>query len=206
MNTPRLDTLARRLADPLSRRGFGRVLGGLIAGGTVSAAVTPKPALATPQVAASCAEAEPFSNHSAPGVAFTFTPEVSGKLSGADIVISHSWEPEVGYVVQILGTDTSGKPDLNRVLAKKTVPSDALSQAGFVRLPVTFKKRKAARVEAGTTYALLLTRSRAEAGLHFKSLGNNPCTNTTTFLYDPSTKSFSDPRPTDVAFAVFVGY
>ncbi len=205
IDASRFDYLARRLADHMSRRHLTRVLSRVAVGGAVSSSLGAQPALAARQSTAVCA-GESFNGFSAFGIALTFTPEVSGKLSEARVKISHSFDPEVGYLVRILGTDATGKPTLSRVLAKKTIPFEAVL-GGVHDLIATFKKRKAAKVEVGKTYAILVTRTQAAVGVTAIVHSEDPCTDGNLFiLFNEAAKSFTEQSDSDVVFEAFVGY
>jgi hypothetical protein len=206
MDASRFDRLARLLAQRTSRRRAGQVLGSLAAAGTLGSTLAPKSVLAVLQSVAVCPDAADHVSLGTQGAALTFTPNISAKLSEVRVKIVHSWEPEMGYVLRILGTDASGRPTLNRVLAKKAIPYEAFPSAGFVDLIAKFKKRKAIKVVAGKTYAIFVTRPTADFGTTVAARASNPCPNATFFNYSRSDKSFAEGPDTDIPFEVFVGY
>lgn len=203
MEASRFDTAARVLAHTASRRGTFRALSALIGAGTLSRVLRPQPVLAIRQSAAVCPDGANKSNFGPdPGFAQTFTPSVSGKLSEARILVFHSPEVATDYVIKIVPVDSSGNPSARRTLAKKLIPFTSVD-LGDQMLIATFKKRKAAKVQAEKTYAVFLQGDPSALRLTPRSA--NPCQGNL-FTYNQDSRQFSASADHDAIFEVFVGY
>jgi len=207
MHASRFDRVTRLLAQRTSRRQISRVAGSLAAGGTLGSFQAARPAIAVRQSAAVCLDdADHGSRGPQDGLAFTFSPEVTGKLSQVDIVISHPIEGPAGdYLVRLLPTDDTGTPTFNRILAKKTVPYGALTNTGFVTLTAKFKKRKTAKIVAGTMYAILVSRNK-DASTTLVGRPSNPCPDARLFSLIAASRTFVENSGSDAVFEVFAGY
>jgi len=175
--------------------------------GALGRALAPTRVLANPKSAAVCPDgANPIGVGLQDGVAQTFTPSLSGKLSRVDVTMSHGPTTTSGYLVRILKTDTSGTPIASPVLAKKVLPITAVPGGGNVSLTFKFKKRKAAKVVKDTKYAILVTRTDPAEGVTGHGRTGDPCTGGNIFGFAASTNSFFAQTDTDLVFEAFVGY
>lgn len=207
MHASRFDTLARALAGPVTRRTIARTVTGFAVGGAFGRALAPKRALAVAQSAAVCPDgANPISAGPQDGVAQTFTPSLSGKLSRVDVTVSHVPTTTSGYLVKILKTDLSGTPIASPVLAKKALPIKAVPDSGDVSLTFKFKKRKAAKVVAGTIYTILVTRTDPAEGPTGHGRTGDPCTGGNFFSFTAASNSFFASTDVDLVFEAFVGF
>jgi hypothetical protein len=207
MNASRFDILARALAGPVTRRTIARMVAGFAVGGALGRALAPERALAVAQSAAVCPDgANPISVGLQDGVAQTFTPTLSGKLSRVDVTMSHDPTTTAGYLVRILKTDTSGTPILGQTLAKKALPLIAVPNSGNVSLTFKFKKRKAAKVVAGTIYAILVTRTDPAEGVTGHGRTGDPCTGGNIFSFAAANNSFFASTDVDLVFEAFAGF
>ena len=205
MHASRFDTLARALAGPVTRRTLGHMLTGLTLGGALGPALAPKRALAAAASAAVCLDgANPINLGPQNGVAQTFTPTLSGKLSQVDVTVSHDPGTTSGYLIRILNTDMSGTPVMGRVMAKKAL---AAPSGGTMLLTFRFKKRKAAQVVAGTVYAFLVTRTDPAEGPTGRGRTQDPCPGGHYFSFTAANNSFfASSTDRDIVFEAFVGY
>jgi hypothetical protein len=207
MHASRFDTLARTLAGSMTRRTIARALSGIALSGTLGRALAPERALAVAQSAAVCpAGANPIGLGPQDGIAQTFTPTLSGKVSRVDVTMSHILPTTAGYVLRILRTDETGTPLFSPVLAKKTLPLRAVPNSGDVSLTFSFKKRKAAKVVAGTIYGILVTRTDPAEGATGRGRTGNPYPEGNNFSFNATNNSFFASADIDLVFEVFVGY
>ena len=91
------------------------------------------------------------------------------------------------------------------MLAKKVVPIGAVPGTGFVELKFKFKKRKAAKVVQGTTYAILVTRTDPAVLISVLVRQSDPCPGGNRFTFFASNNSFIG-ETDDLVFEAFVGY
>jgi hypothetical protein len=176
-------------------------------GGALGHALAPKRALAAAASTAVCPDgSDPTGLGPQDGIAQTFIPTLSGKLSRVDVMVNHDPATTSDYLLRILKTDTSGNPVMGRVLAKKALPITAVPGSGTLLLTFNFKKRKAAKVVQGTTYAFLVTRTDPAEGPTGHGRLNNPCPEGKYFSFTAATNSFSTSGNNDLVFQAFVEF
>ena len=205
MDPHRFDTLVKSVSGSGSRRSIVRLLGGLGLGGALGAPLTPTPVLALRQATAVCA---PGANSavfsSVAGLAQSFTPDVSGKLSQVILQFSNPGTSSADYRLRLLRTDALGTPLLNRVMAKTDIKNVPGSGSTLDLLSITFKKRNAAKIVAGTRYAFFLTRANTDVDTTLLGRFGDPCAGGSLFSFING--SFVAVTDGDVLFEAFVGY
>ena len=216
MNIDQFDHLMRRLASPgrsvrlpidrvariiggapLPRRHALKAVAALALAAPLGYLAAPEPALAARQQTATC-NPPPSSTGNATLVlsgddrlAQTFVPELGGKLS---------------RVVQIAEVNAAGTPT-NRILATTTVPSTTLPVNTAALVAAKFRRRGAAKVVAGTPYAIVVQRQGA-ANLFLPLRTDDPCPEGAVFKSLSKTDPFeAECNGTfDLPFTAFVGY
>ena len=166
-----LDRLARAIGgDPLPRRRALKGVSSLALAALLGRLAVPEPARAASQQTATC-NPPPSSTNNATllvtgddRVAQTFVPDLGGKLSQVDLKISVNAETRGDLVVQIAAVNASGTPT-NRILASTTVPSAALPIGTPAFVAARFRRRRAAKVVAGTPYAIIVQRQGVRTSL-----------------------------------------
>jgi hypothetical protein len=104
----------------------------------------------------------------------TFTPLNSGKLTSAQVLVSHGPSDGPGdYVLKIATVDTSGVPTTN-VPASATIPKSSIP-FGEQTITANFPADSAAQVVAGQTYALIVQRGNNDTLLAMPERADNPC-------------------------------
>lgn len=160
----------RRALKAVAALGLAALLGHLAA---------PEPARAARQQMATC-NPPPSSTANATLVlsgddrlAQTFVPELGGKLSRVELKISVKAESSGDLVVKIAAFDATGT-STNRILAGTTVPSASLPVNTVALVAAKFRRRSAAKVVAGTPYAIIVERQGAQ-NLFLPLRTDNPC-------------------------------
>ncbi len=118
-------------------------------------------------------------------------------------MIEHSPTPAHGYFMQLLGTDSTGTPDISRMKAKKEIPFEAIPSTGSVPLTVTFRKGKGPKIAKGKTFGILVTRNTAGVGTTLDGRAGNPCNDGNMFIFTASNGTFNPAGDDDAVFEVF---
>jgi len=208
-----LDHVARTIGGaPLTRRRALKAVAALALAAPLGNLAVPEPALAARQQTATC-NPPPSSTDNATLVlsgddrlAQTFVAELGGKLSRVELKISVNADTSGDLVVQIAKVNAAGTPT-NRILATTTVPSAALPVNTTALVSAKFRRRGAAKVVAGTPYAIIVQRQGA-ANLFLPLRTDDPCPEGAIFKSLSKTGPFETQGngTYDLPFTAFVGY
>lgn len=208
-----LDRLARAGGGaPFPRRRAFKAVAALALAAPLGRLAAPQPARAASQQTATC-NPPPSSTANATLVlrgndrlAQSFIPEQGGKLSRVELKMAVNAETSGDLVVKIAAVNAAGTPT-NRILATTTVPSAALPVNTIALVTAKFRRRSAAKVVAGTPYAIIVDRQGAQ-NLFLPLRTDNPCPEGAVFKSLSKTGPFeAEANGTyDLFFAAFVGY
>ncbi len=206
MDADRFDALARSLTDTATsrRRLLASVAGGALGSLFGLAGVEVK--AGTRKMTASCIADNGFiAGDGDDRYAHSFTPSVGGKLSRVRVKVRKFEGTTGNYILQIVSM-VGGKPDPDPANALAT----AKIRSGDVRpglertLTFDFAKERAARVQAGTEYAFIITRP-GSTNLTVFFGESNPCPGQG-FFFDSTAGQFAAFGSNDFYYAAFVGY
>jgi hypothetical protein len=206
MKADRFDGLTRSLSAAASsrRRLLTGVAGGALGGLFGHPGVEVK--AGTRKKTASCTADNGFiAGDGDDRYAQSFTPSVGGKLSRVRVKV-RKFEGTTGeYILQIVSM-VGGKPDPDPANAFATAKiRNGEVRPGLERtLTFTFAKDRAARVQAGTEYAFIVTRP-GSTNLTVFQQSLNPCAGQA-FFFDATAGQFAAMGTADFHFAAFVGY
>jgi hypothetical protein len=206
MNDSRLNALVRSVRETSSRRRF---LGGAsatvlaLAAARVSSDVEAKKKKRKKKVRADAVCPGPTDDafgiiDEGSRLAATFTAKRSGKLVRAELLLSEPAGSLGDYILRISPVDGAGNPT-NIVLAESAL-LDIEVPTG--QSTVSFSFGSPASVQAGTDYALVVTRPGSDK-LVWNGQNGNPCTGTS-FISPSQNAAFIAVGAIDFAFKTFV--